>query len=172
MTMNKTKVRMSPDLLDYRQTMQQLVHEARDEKLQLAARAEVIQEPFPFVDIPAPEKAGLLTPPRVETLFGMIYLREGQTDGLIQINTVDVFGIEDIYVTLRDEAGNLLESGYAMRAEVCETSWGYIPCEPLTPGMPVVVRAVAADSLGGIGVAYAKITVEEPYQRLNQEGMA
>jgi len=157
--MTKTKVRVSRSLLAYRQEMAQRVNEARDEKLRVSANAFKI--PFPVrEDIPAPKKAGLLTAPRIELLDADIYLRDGETDGLIMINVSDVFGIEYIYVTLRDDAGNLLESGYAMFTE-CEGHWGYMPCEPVTIGTSVTVRAVAVDTLGGMGVAYEKCTVQD-----------
>jgi hypothetical protein len=68
-------------------------------------------------------------------------------DGLIMINTPDLFGIEYIYVTLKDEVGNLLESGYAMRTGVC-SHWGYPFCVDLTVCTSVLVRAVAVDTLG------------------------
>jgi hypothetical protein len=135
------------------------VDEARDEKLLLSAN--ILKVPFPVrKDIPAPERAGLLTAPRIEMLDAEIYLRDGETEGLIMINASDVFGIEYIYVTLRDDAENLLESGYAMLAE-CEGHWGYIPCEPLTLGTSVTVRAVAVDALGGMGIAQEKVTVTD-----------
>jgi len=157
--MTKTKLRVSRSLLAYRQEMAQQVNEARDEKLRVSANTFKI--PFPVrKDIPAPEKAGLLTAPRIELLDADIYLRNSETDGLIMINVSDVFGIEYIYVTLRDDAGNLLESGYATFTE-CEGHWGYIPCEPVTIGTSVTVRVVAVDSLGGMGVAYEKCTVQD-----------
>jgi hypothetical protein len=109
--------------------------------------------------ISAAEKAGLLTPPRIELLWPESYVRNGETDGLIMVNTSDVFGIEDINVTLRDEAGNLRESGCAMRTGA-RGHWGYLSCVDLTVDTSVIVRAVAEDTLGGMGVAYEKCTVE------------
>ncbi len=159
--MNKTILRVSPFLQEYCQTMAQWVNEAREEKLWITEKAEINLDPVPMRrDIAAPEKAGLLTPARIELLWPEIYVRNGETDGLIMINTSDVFGIEYIYVTLRDEAGNLLESGYARRTGVCG-HWGYPFCADLTVSTAVTVRAVAVDSLGGMGVAYEKCTVQD-----------
>ena len=159
--MTKTKVKVSPSLLAYHQEMAQWVDEARDEKLRVSANT--FKVPFPVrKDIPAPERAGLLTAPRIEMLDAEIWLRDGETDGLIMINASDVFGIEYIHVTLRDDAENLLESGYAMFAE-CEGHWGYIPCEPVTIGTSVTVRAVAVDALGGLGLAQETVTVTDGY---------
>jgi len=159
--MNKTKVRLCRSLFDYQQTMAQAVNDARDQKLR--ASANVFKVPFRVrKDIPAPETAGLLTAPRIELLAVEIYIRNGKTDGLIMINTSDVFGIEYIEVTLRDEAGDLLESGLAMFAE-CEGHRGYIPTEPLTMGAVVTVQAVAVDALGGMGIAQQTATVTDGY---------
>ncbi len=156
------KVRLSPLMLEYRQMMKHQVNEARDEKLRLLAQAGMVIEDFPIrKDLPAPAKAGLLTHPKIKISWADIYLRNGETDGLIQFNTSDEFGIEYIYVTLRDEAGNLLESGDAMRNEVCDGHWGYMPSEPFTIGTTVTVRAVAIDALGGLSVASKKCTVYE-----------
>lgn len=158
--MTKTKVRISPSLLDYCQVMTEWANEARDEKLRVSTTNFKV-ESFPLrKDISVSMQAGLLTPPQIVMLGPELEVRNGETDGLILINTSDEFGIEYIYVTLRDEAGNLLEYGYAMFTG-CEGHWGYIPCEPLTAGMVVIVRAVAVDTLGGMGVAYEKCTVQE-----------
>src|ERR1044071_4181969 len=112
-TMNKTNVLLTRSLLDYRQEMAQLVHEARDERLRIAANFDESLPPCPRrLDIHASDQAGLLFPPRIEMLWPDLFRRGDQMDGLIQINTSDVFGIVDIHVTLWDEAGTLLESGY------------------------------------------------------------
>jgi hypothetical protein len=156
------KVRLSPLILEYRQMMEQLVHETRDEKLRISAQAEMAIEYFPVrMELSAHAQAGLLTHPKIHLSMADIYLRNGETEGLIQINTSDVFGIVYIHVTLRDEAGNLLESGDAMRNETCDGHWGYMPCESIPIGTTVTIRAVALDALGGLSVAYDKFTVYE-----------
>jgi hypothetical protein len=161
-TMNKTRVRLSPSLLEYRQAMAELVDEAREEVLLIAAGFDDTIEPIPRrPDIPAPATAGLLQSPRIESLWPELWIRDGRADGLIQINTSDGFGILYIYITLRDQAGSLLESGYAMFDEFCEGHWGYIPEVDLPAGTSVVVRALAVDALGAMGMAQEMVTVEE-----------
>jgi hypothetical protein len=92
--MNKTKVRLSPDLLAYRQAMAERVHEARQERLRLAETFDHSIEPLPDrPDITPTDQAGLLTPPRILTLWPAIWVRDGKTAGIIQINTSDVFGV-------------------------------------------------------------------------------
>ena len=57
--MNKTKVKISPLLLDHQQTMAQWVAECREEKLKYAAQVEDDLEPFTgAMDIYAPETPG------------------------------------------------------------------------------------------------------------------
>ena len=158
--MNKTKVKVSRDLQEYCQAIAELANEARDEKLWITEAAEEDLEPIPMRrDILALQKVGLLTPPWIDMLWPDIDVRDGETNGLILIDTADVFGIMNIYVTLRDEAGSLLESGCAMRSGVCG-HWGYITDVNLPVGMPVFVRAVALDCLGGIRIAYETCTVQ------------
>ena len=159
--MNKTKVRVPRSLRDYRQGMAGRVHEYREARLRLAETFDGSIEPCPpRPEVTLTDRAGLLTAPRIESLWPELYHRDGETDGLIQINTSDVFGIVYVYITLKDKAGTPLESGYAMRDEICEGHWGYIPTVQLPVGTVVVVRAVAVDALRGIGVAEETCTVE------------
>ena len=96
--------------------------------------------------------AGVLEPPRIESIFTDIRLRDGRLDGVIQIHTSDDFGVMDIFVTLRDDQGNHLESDYAMQNPYYEDHWGYIPSASLPSGTTVIVQAMAMDSLGGVGI--------------------
>ena len=165
MTMNKTKVRISPSLFDYRQAMARHVNDLRDEKLRIAALAETNLEPFTGrMDVPVSETAGLLTPPCIEILLPEFYLQEeGEIEGIIQMITSDFFGIADIYVTLRDEAGNLLEGGHALRDGTNLGCWVYLPCVVPVAGSSVTARAVAADVLGGMHIAEETVTLTDEY---------
>jgi hypothetical protein len=161
--MTKIKLRLSPSLLEYCQAMTQSVNDARDEKLRVAAQAKINLEPFadPMIDIPVPEAAGLLTPPRIEMLLPEYYLGDDGMEGIIHISTSAVFGIVSIYVTLKDEAGDLLEKGYAMRDEAYMGYWAFLPSVIPMVGTTVVVRAVALDALGALSVAEEKVTVTD-----------
>lgn len=162
--MNKTKVRLSPSLLDYCQAMAQDVNDLRDEKLRIAARAELNLEPFrDQMDIPVSDQVGLLMPPQIETLFPQFYLQDGQIEGIIQFITSDFFGITDIYVTLRDEAGILLERGHALPDKAWLGYWAYLPCVVPAVGTTVIVRAVATDALGGVTIAEETVTLTDEY---------
>ena len=166
--MNKTRVRVCRSLLDYRQAMGQKVHECREERLRLASTFDGSIAPYPpSPDITPTVQAGLLTAPRIEILWPELYRQGGETKGLIQINTSDLFGILYVYVTLKDEEGNPLENGYAMRNEVWDGHWGYIPSVQLPVNTVVIVRALAVDALWGLGVAQEKCTVESASRRRN-----
>src|SRR5690349_4428565 len=165
--MNKTKVRVSPSLLDYCQVMAQNVNDLRDEKLRIAASTKInLEAPVVEMDIPVSEQAGLLTPPRIEILQPEFYWKDGQNgeiEGIIQMITSDLFGIVDIYVTLRDDAGKLLEAGHAMPDEVYLGCWAYLPCAGPSVGSSAIVRAVAADALGGMHIAEETVTLTDEY---------
>jgi hypothetical protein len=165
--MNNTKVRVPPSLLDYWQEMAQDVNDLRDEKLRIAAQAETNLEPFTGeMYISAPEVAGLLTPPWIETLLPEFYLRDdGEIEGIIHTVTSDLFGIASVAVTIRDEAGNLLECGDAMLDENWLGLWTYLPSLAPVAGTSVIVRAVAVDALGGMNIAEQKLELTDEYLR-------
>jgi hypothetical protein len=171
--MNNTKVRVPPSLLDYWQGMAQYVNDLRDEKLRIAARAETGLEPFTGeMDVCAPEVAGLLTPPWIETLFPEFYLGDdGEIEGIIHIVTSDLFGITSMAVTIRDEAGNLLERGEAMLDQNCLGLWTYLPSLAPVVGTFVIVRAVAVDALGGMNIVEERLELTDEYLRTSTDGM-
>jgi hypothetical protein len=59
-----------------------------------------------------------------------------------------------------DERGNHIESDYALNAEVVDNHWGYFPSAPVPCGTTLTVRAMAMDSLGGIGIQTKRITIQ------------
>ena len=74
----------------------------------------------------------------------------------------------NVYVTLEDDQGNRLESGYAVDNDVMKNYWGYIPSAPAHYGMTVIVRAIAMDRLGGVGTEMERIMVcNKAEQRAN-----
>jgi hypothetical protein len=79
------------------------------------------------------------------------------------MTTSDLFGIESIDVTLRDETGKLLEKGQAMRDEDWLGCWAYLPDLVPAVGTTLIVRAVATDALGGMNILEEKLTLTEEY---------
>ena len=76
-----------------------------------------------------------------------------------RIHTSDDYGVMNVFVTLKDEWGNHLESDYAMNSEVYGDHWGYIPSASLPAGKTVIVQAMALDFLGGAGLLTERVTV-------------
>lgn len=169
----KTKVRMSPSLLAYRQQMAQLANDLRDEKLRIAASAEHDMEPFACqMDIPGSDKAGLLIPSRIEILLPEFYLTEGgEIEGVININTSDYFGIASLGVTIRDEMRNLLESGEAMLDKTCLGLWTYLPRIVPVVDTSLIIRALAIDTMGGLSLAEETLTLSEEYLRASSDSL-
>jgi hypothetical protein len=169
--MTKTKVRISPSLLAYQQEMTQLVNDLRDDKLRIAAEVEMDLEPFTDqVDITASEKAGLLMPPQIDILMPeFYYLDDGEIEGIVHVNTSDLFGIAYIHITLTDETGNLLEKGYAIMDEDCIGLWAYLPRIPPAVGATVCVRALIGDALGGMNTAQTHVTLTDEYLRTTRD---
>jgi hypothetical protein len=65
----------------------------------------------------------------------------------------------NVYVTLRDDRGNSLESGYAMKNEFVEDHWAYFTTVSVPPGACLIVQAVASDALGGAAIQTERVTV-------------
>ena len=65
----------------------------------------------------------------------------------------------NVNMTLEDEQGNRLESDYALDNDLVKNHWCYVPSAPAHAGMMVVVRAIAMDRLGGVGIETERVTV-------------
>jgi hypothetical protein len=153
-----TKVILTPSILEYRCAMAALVGEICEENAK--DHRESIEDFGPaateVVELWTP---GLLRPPKIESLFLDLKLKKGHLDGLILISTSENFGVMNVYVTLEDEQGNRLEGGYALDNELVKNQWCYVPSASAHSGMTVIVRAVAMDRLGGVGIETERITV-------------
>ena len=139
--MNKTKVRISPSLLDYRQGMAELVRQVVKEKFIAGVKPSFAGEPS---WIPS----DLLPPPKIEVL-NLGYFTAG-IDNIILIETSDDFGIINLFLIFKDENGNLIESGNAFDCPDEANHWVYITSVPVAAGTSVTVQAVATDQLGGV----------------------
>jgi hypothetical protein len=148
-----TKVILSRSLFEYRQAMAELVNQVCQENRIIAADRPSIEdfgpEPTNGPELGVP---GLLRPPRIESLWPDICLKDGHLDGIIQISTSEYFGVMNVYVSLKDDRGNHLESDYALDNEIVQNHWGYFASAPASPGTTIVVHAIAIDRLGGIAI--------------------
>jgi hypothetical protein len=159
-TCTMTKLIPSPSVLLYRQAMAELVDQVCKENattdVDCESKEDICPDPTDALELWTP---GLLRPPKIELLWPEIDLKDGHLDGLIQINTSEYFGIMNVYIILEDDKGNPIESGYALDNEVMENHWSYFPSAPVLPGTTVVVRAIAIDGLGNIGMLSESITI-------------
>jgi hypothetical protein len=80
-------------------------------------------------------------------------------DNIIQITASGEYGVMNVYVTLEDDRGKQIESGFAMRDEVEQDDWFYFPSASFRSGASLTVRAIAMDPLGGIGIQDENVTV-------------
>jgi hypothetical protein len=116
--------------------------------------------PFPpQKELPALRLDRLLSPPTIEALDPCLFPAEDQLDGIIQITASGDHGVMNVYVTLEDDRGKQIESGFALRDEVEQDDWFYFPSTSLRSGASVTVRAIAMDPLGAVGIRDEHVTV-------------
>jgi hypothetical protein len=156
-----TRVLLSLSVLDYCEAMAELVREVCERPtITGVSPRNRRKELFPArKDLPAFQLDGLLKPPRIEALDPYLFPAEDQVDGMIQITTSGEYGVMNVYVTLADDQGKQIESGFALRDEVEEDDWYYFPSAALRSGASVTVRAIAMDPLGGVGIQNETVTV-------------
>jgi hypothetical protein len=155
-----TTVRLSLSVLEYRQALAELVDEVYEENARAAADFD--QDPnlvIPRTEVPELCMPGLLRPPKIEMVWPDLTLKNGHLDGLILIHTSEYFGVMNVYVTLVDDQGNHLEGDFALDNEYVKNHWGYVASAPASPGRTIIVRAIALDELGGIGIAQESIRI-------------
>ena len=156
-----TRVFLSQSVLDYREGMADLVREVCEKpRISGVDPRSISEEPFPVrKDLPAFRLDGLLNPPRIEGFTPCLFPAEDQVDGIIQIAASGDYGVASVYVTLEDEGGKQIESGFALKDETEEDDWFYFPSASLRSGASVTVRAMAMDPLGGVGIQDETVTV-------------
>jgi hypothetical protein len=156
-----TRVILSVDVLEYRQAMAALVDEVCQKNRMIGVDPECRRnELLPLrKELSAFWLDGLLRPPRIEALNPYLFPPEDQVDGIIQITASGDYGVINVYVTLEDDRGKQIESGFALKDKVEKDDWFYFPCASPPSGTSVTVRAIAMDPLGGIGTQNENITV-------------
>ena len=156
-----TRVLLSLSVLDYCQGMAELVREVCQKPTITGVDPRSrTRELFPVRrELPAFRLDGLIQPPSIEALTPCLFPGEDQVDSIIQITTSGDYGVMNVYVTLEDERGKQIESGFALRDEVEQDDWYYFPSVSLRSGASVTVRAIAMDPLGGVGIQDENVTV-------------
>jgi hypothetical protein len=112
-----------------------------------------------FVGSAAPVLAQprLLAPPSIDLIDLDFY--KGQVRNHILIMTSDDFGIESVYVRIRDGEGTLIESGDALPWLQTPGVWHYVSTTHVPRGTTVTIYAAVTDSLGAVGACSAHLTI-------------
>jgi hypothetical protein len=144
-----TKVLITEYFLAYQRGMDEFVRQIVKEKYIAGVKSGGHAEPS---WIPA----DLLPSPKVESLDLDFY--EGRVDDIISIYTSDDFGIINLYLILKDENGNLIESGNAIDWPEEPNRWAYITRVTVPAGTSVTVHAAVIDGFGGMSTRSERIT--------------
>jgi hypothetical protein len=152
-----TKVFVHASTFEYHQTMTELVRQIRMQKIICG-----VKPPIPIEHnwyLPAIESYGanLLNPPIIEALF--LYEYEGHIDDLVGVQTSDDLGIVSVYVSIRDDKGNIIENGYATEEPIGLGIWFYVASVSISSGTPVIVYFTVEDCLGGVAAKSESITI-------------
>jgi hypothetical protein len=156
-----TKVILSPSVLEYREEMAELVREVSKKTTisGVSPRSRNTDPDLVRKEPPVFRLDGLLGPPRIEVLYPYLCPPGKQLDSIIQITALGDYGVISVYVTLEDEWGKQIESGFALRDRVERDDWYYFPSASLRSGASVTVRATAMDPLGGTAIGDETVTV-------------
>ena len=156
-----TRVILSISVLEYRQAMAELVDEVCQKHKIIGVEPKSKREEFlpPRKEPSAFWLDGLLKPPRIEVLNPCLFAVEDEVDGIIQITASGDYGVINVYVSLEDDLGKLIESGFALKDKEEADDWYYFPSASFRSGASVTVRAIAMDPLGAVGSQNESITV-------------
>jgi hypothetical protein len=102
-------------------------------------------------------QADMLLPPMIERLDLFFY--RGEVDNLIWLQTSQDFGIENLYLTFKDEHGKLIESGNASQWPDEPDRWEYWTKASVPIGTSVIVYAAAIDGFGAMGALSQTVTI-------------
>jgi len=139
-----TKVFLSASVLKYRKEMAEAVSQTIKESFIQGVKTYRGEEsPLAHPD--------LLPPPKIEIIELSCY--QGKPGDLILLATSEDFGIWNVHIVIRDEAGNVVESGDAAPFEDAPDCWDYMTTTSVPAGTHVTVSAAATDQLLNVGVA-------------------
>ena len=146
-----TKVRLSQSFLNYRKEMAEAVSDTIKASFIDGVKTFVTEDRFLAT---SPE---LLPPPKVEVIELTSY--QGNIGDPIFLATSADFGIWKLRVVIRDDKGNIIESGDAAPFEDASDCWEYIATVSVPSGTAVTVYATATDSFWGVGACRTTGTI-------------
>ena len=138
-----TRVILSEDLLNYRREMAEAVSDIIKASFIDGVKTFVTEDRFLAT---SPE---LLPPPKIEVIELSSY--QGNIGDPIFLATSTDFGIWKLRVIIRDDKGDIIESGDAAPFEDASDCWEYIASDSVPSGTAVTVYATATDGFWGVG---------------------
>jgi len=138
-----TKVILSQSVLNYRKEMAEAVSDTIKAGFINGVKNFITEERF------LPTSPELLPPPRIEVIELTSY--QGNIGDLIFLATSTDFGIWNLHVVIRDDKGNVIESGNASPFEDAPDCWDYIATVDVPSGTSLTVYATATDVFWGVG---------------------
>jgi hypothetical protein len=160
--MTQVKVIFDPTLLKSQQPMAEAIYRLQIQEENFFFSRSWLRGMLPDPFAPQPVKGevymiGLLRPPGIDSVEIENY--EGETDPIIFISADEGVGKIDIFVSVVDEQGNLVESGPAFYIPGSGTQWAFTILEPVPPGTPVDVSIHVTDCVGGVRVEHHRLTI-------------
>ena len=141
---------MTGDLLEYRQWMKEELRDViRQNYIAGIETVELLEQPFGGEDLL----------PAVEIMAIILDAYEGKGDDYLAVSVFSDFPVASVYITIRDENGNLIESYQACKHPSAPELWDMPANVCVASGTSVTVRAVVMDYMGGIRVGQESKTV-------------
>jgi hypothetical protein len=137
-----TRVILSESVLSYRREMAEAVSDTIKASFIDGVKTFVTEERF----LTSPE---FLPSPKIEVIELTNY--QGNIGDLIFLVASTDFGIWNLHVVIRDDQGNIIESGNAAPFEDAPDCWEYVVTTEVPSGTPVTVYATATDGFWGVG---------------------
>ena len=160
--MTQVKVIFDPTLLKSEQPMAEAIYRLQIQEENFFFSRSWLDCLMPTPSAPQPVKGevymiGLLRPPGIDSVEIDNY--EGETDPIIFISADEGVGKIDIFVSVVDEQGKLVESGPALHLPGSGTEWAFTILEPVAPGTPVDVSINVFDCVGGVRAEHHRLTI-------------
>ncbi len=146
-----TKVILSQSVLNYRREMAEAVSDTIKASFIEGIKTFVTEERLLTT---SPE---LLPSPKIEVIDLTNY--KGHIGDPVFLATSADFGIWNLHLVIRDDKGNIIESGNAAPFEDAPDCWEYVATTEVPSGTPVNVYATATDGFWGVGALRTTGTV-------------
>jgi hypothetical protein len=160
--MELKKIIFDPALLDAPHPMAEMMYRLQTQKESSFSARELFRSQMPSAHgrrhySYEVYQEGLLLPPDILRIDLSDY--DGQAGGCIFITPASDAGSIRVFVSIRDEQGNLIESSRAIPIAPGAQEWGCAAMESVPPGTTVTVSVTAVDCVGGVRIENRRVTV-------------